>query len=469
MIHYLYYGACVVLLFGAAIFVHEFGHYWMARRCGMKVLGFAIGFGPKILAWTRDGIEYSVRWIPAGGFVKLPQMITGPIEGETKSDDIPPAPPLAKILVAAAGPFMNVAFAFALATLIYWIGLPVLVNPAIIGYVKPDSPEGKLGIKQGDRIVAVAGQPVKSWDQVLGATAVALTNVIPVEIQRPDHTTATYSLRTEINPVLEFKTLSLDPLEHLTVGNIVDGSAGDAAHLKEGDEIISFAGVTIGGFEQLTNLIQKRGGQATPLVIKRGSDIVNLTVTPKLDATAHSYKLGVGFEPPTDIYDIEHPLPWVQIKNVWDQIVGTVAALTHPHESGVHVKELSGPVGIIGALAAEVKTDFRRALSFLVLLNINLALINLLPVPVLDGGHILMSIIEKIRRRPLSLQVMEYTTTAFAALIILFMLYVTFFDVTKRLPLLRYILSQKSQVEQTTDKPPPAEPPPMPVPAKVSP
>src|SRR5579862_1141256 len=81
MIHYLYYGACVVLLFGAAIFVHEFGHYWVARRCGMKVLAFAVGFGPKIFSWTRDGIEYSLRWIPAGGFVKLPQMVTGPMEG----------------------------------------------------------------------------------------------------------------------------------------------------------------------------------------------------------------------------------------------------------------------------------------------------------------------------------------------------------------------------------------------------
>src|ERR1700759_284471 len=86
MIHYLYYAACVVLLFGAAIFVHEFGHYWVARRCGMKVLAFAIGFCPNIASWTRDGIEYSVRWIPAGGFVKLPQMVSGLLEGENKGD-----------------------------------------------------------------------------------------------------------------------------------------------------------------------------------------------------------------------------------------------------------------------------------------------------------------------------------------------------------------------------------------------
>src|SRR5271170_435179 len=116
---FIYIAAGVVIRFGVTIFVHEFGHYWVARRCGMKVLAFAIGFGPKIFSWTRNGIEYSVRWIPAGGFVKLPQMVTGPMEGETNAEEVPPAPALAKILVAAAGPFMNVAFGLAIACLIY--------------------------------------------------------------------------------------------------------------------------------------------------------------------------------------------------------------------------------------------------------------------------------------------------------------------------------------------------------------
>src|SRR5580698_9463389 len=107
----IYVVLAVVLAFGAAVFVHEFGHFWMARRRGLKVEAFAIGFGPKIFAWTRDGIEYSVRWIPAGGFVKLPQMITSSaIEGEKKGEDVPPASPFSKILVAVAGPIMNVVF-----------------------------------------------------------------------------------------------------------------------------------------------------------------------------------------------------------------------------------------------------------------------------------------------------------------------------------------------------------------------
>jgi regulator of sigma E protease len=427
----------------------------MARRRGMKVEAFAIGMGPKIFSWTRHGIEYSVRWIPAGGFVRLPQMVTGPMEGESSSETVPPAAPFSKILVAAAGPFMNVVFAFAIAGLIYWIGLPMLVNPSIIGYVDPNSPEAKLGIREGDRVVSVCGQPVKSWEQVGGITVLALTNVIPVEIEHAGHTT-TYNLHADINPLVSVKMLNLEPMGHLIVGDVKQGSAGEAAHILPGDEVLAFAGSPVSSFEQLTNLIQKRGGQPTAVLVQRGHEKINLSVTPTLFAGTKNYKLGVTFQLPPDVYVVEHPLPWVQVANVWNQIVGTVNALTHPHESGVHPSELSGPVGILGFLAAEVKTDFRRALSFLVLLNINLAIINLLPVPVLDGGHIVMAIIEKIRRRPLGQTFVEYVTTGFAVLLISFMLYVTYFDI-RRLPLLKLILSRDTQVEHV-EKPAPTAP-----------
>ncbi len=163
----IYVVAAVLVLFGAAIFIHEFGHFWVARKLGMKVEEFAIGFGPKIFSWKRDGIEYSLRWIPAGGFVKLPQMITSEaLEGQT-TENVPPAPPLHKILVAFAGPFMNVVFAFAIAMVIYFVGLPVPVNPPIIGYVEPGSAEAKLGIQEGDVIKAVNGKKINSWQDVL--------------------------------------------------------------------------------------------------------------------------------------------------------------------------------------------------------------------------------------------------------------------------------------------------------------
>ncbi|HEY2083019.1 MAG TPA: site-2 protease family protein, partial [Verrucomicrobiae bacterium] len=139
----------VLLLFGAAIFFHELGHFWVARKLGMKVEEFAIGMGPKIYSWKRDGIVYSIRWIPAGGFVKLPQMITSEALEGTADKQVPPAPPLHKILVAVAGPIMNVIFAFVIATVIYFVGLPTLINPSIIGEMDPTTPEYQMGIKEG--------------------------------------------------------------------------------------------------------------------------------------------------------------------------------------------------------------------------------------------------------------------------------------------------------------------------------
>ena len=454
-------GVWVVLLFGAAIFVHEFGHYWVARRRGMKVEAFAIGFGPKIFSWVRDGIEYSVRWIPAGGFVKLPQMITSAaIEGDAGDKEVPPAPPLSKILVSAAGPAMNVVFAFVIAFVLFWVGLPVQVNPSIIGYVEPGTPEAALGIRDGDEIVAVNGQPVSTWEEVNNITALALTNVLPVAIKR-DGKTNTYPLKAEANEapevraLIDIKTLNLYPRDPLIVKSITADSAAEKAHLQTNDEIVNFAGVPISDHKQLTNLLQQCAGHPTPLVVKRGGELLSLTVTPATEATVKKGRLGVGFGFSKDVYVLQHPTPWAQISDVFRQLTGTISALAHSHTSGVKASDLAGPVGIISFLAVKVNTDYRLALGFLVMLNINLAIINLLPMPVLDGGHVLMAILERIRRRPLDVRVVEYATTIFAVLLISFMLYVTFFDL-RRLPLIRVLFSQESQIEQPVKPSPPA-------------
>jgi regulator of sigma E protease len=468
MIHtffsWVYIAAGVVFLFGAAIFVHEFGHFWVARKCGLKIEAFAIGFGPKMFAWTRDGIEYSIRWIPAGGFVKLPQMITSSaIEGDKKGEEIPPAPPFSKILVAVAGPVMNVLFAFFVATVIYFVGLPVPVNPSVIGYVDPASPEGHMGIKKGDRIIAVDGKPVNSWEQIMASTILALTNTLPVTIQHEGKAgapglTQTYMLKADTNNLLELKSFNLDPLDHLLVSEVISGDPGEAAHIKVGDEVVGFAGVPVSSQQQFINLIQKRGSQPTPIVVKRDGKLVTLNVTPKTDpSTKHSH-VGIGFSMGKDVYVVEHPTPLAQVQDVLDQVFKTVSALAHSHESGVKASDLSGPVGIFGILAVEWNTDYRLALKFLVMLNINLAVLNLLPVPVLDGGHILMAVIERVRRRPLGVRFVEYTTTVFAVLLISFMLYVTFFDITKRLPLFRMMFNRETQIEQPEKTPAPSSP-----------
>ena len=448
----IYVIAAVLVSFGAAIFVHEFGHYWVARRLGMKVEEFAVGFGPKMYSRKRDGIEYSLRWIPAGGFVKLPQMMTSEaLEGQSVKE-VPPAPPLHKILVAFAGPFMNVVFAFAIATAIYFIGLPIPVNPAIIGYAEPNSAEAKLGIQEGDRIVAVNGTPVETWQDVMLNTIVARTNVMPVVIEH-NGKEQTYSLKATTDNGLGLKLLNLDPRDHPQVLEVTSGSPAEKAGLKTGDHIISFAGVPIASRDQLIDLIRKCGGQANVMRVERGGNKVTLNVTPMIDPTTKAGRIGVALGvDSTQVYMIQRPgpTPWQQVRDVMDKTFATIGALVHTRETGVGAKDLSGPVGIFSILAAQFKTDYRLALSFLVLLNVNLAIINLLPIPVLDGGHILMAIIEKIWRRPLSLKLVEYTTSGFAMLLIGFMLYITIFGDIKRFSLYRAMFNSDVQIEQTT-------------------
>jgi regulator of sigma E protease len=453
----IYVVAVVVLMFGAAVFVHEFGHFWMARRRGLKVEGFSIGFGPKIFGWTRDGIDYSWRWIPAGGFVRLPQMVTSEaLEGGSNNpnEKLPPVSPWSKILVAFAGPFMNVIFAFCIATVIYFTGLPVTINPPIIGYVEPNSAEAKLGIQEGDQITAVDGTEVSSWEAVQNATVFARTNVIPVTIERHG-AKQTYQLTTTISDVIGLKVLNLDPRDHPLVQDVVAGSPAEKAGIKSGDEIVSVAKVPVFGREHFIKVIQGRPLLPTELVLKRNGERVTLTVTPRLDESTKKGLIGAALTTSSaTVYHVQRPgpTPWAQITDVLQKTVNTFGALIHSKQTGVGAKDLSGPVGIFAILAAQVSTDYRLALSFLVLLNINLAMINLLPLPVLDGGHIAMSLLEWVRRRPLNVRFVEYTTTVFAVLLISFMLYVTYYDL-KRLPLFKSLFKREMQVDQPEPTP----------------
>ena len=456
----IYVAAAVIILFGAAVFVHEFGHFWMARRRGMKVEAFAIGFGPKLFGWTRDGIEYAWRAIPAGGYVKLPQMTTAAmLEGTNEAGEkIPPASAWSKILVAFAGPFMNLVFGFVIATLIYFVGLPVLVNPPIIGYVEPSSEEARLGIQEGDRIVRVDGQKIKSWQDITQATVLARTNVLPVVIERNGAET-TYQLATEINDTFGLKLLRLDARDHPEVTDVLAGTAAEKAGLRKQDKIIAFAGVPIVSRDQLIDLIKKRPEKPSEINVERAGRKITLAVTPTTDPTTGKGRIGVALgTSTTQVYVVQRPgpTPWISVSAKFDQILATFGAVIHFRQTGVTAKDLSGPVGILSILAVWVNTDYRLALDFLVLLNVGLAVFNLLPIPVLDGGHIFLSLIEKVRRRPLNAKFVEYVTTAFAVVLISFMLYVTFFDI-KRMPIIGAWFKSKAQIEQPEVVPAPGK------------
>jgi len=215
---------------------------------------------------------------------------------------------------------------------------------------------------------------------------------------------------------------------------------------------VMFAQVPLHGADQFIRLVQKCPGETKEIVVKRGGERQTFKVTPRLDPGAKVGRIGAEIGSGRPIYRIEHISPLKQLSSVIERTINTFSALAHSKQTGVGIKDLSGPPGILAILAANVNTDWRLALSFLVLLNINLAIINMLPVPVLDGGHCLMALIERLFGRPLPIRIVEYTTTAFAVLLIGFMLFVSFNDV-KRFRLFRSLFKQEVTIEKSEPSP----------------
>jgi regulator of sigma E protease len=312
----------------------------------------------------------------------------------------------------------------------------------------------------------VNGKPTKSWQDVQEATIFATVNPIPVVLER-DGVRNQYNLEAKTSPLIGGKYLNLDSRDHPLIDEVREGPAKRAG-AKDKDLVVEYAGVKIAGVKQLRALIAESGGQPTPMVVKRGEERVELLVTPEGEKGKGLLNVMLGSSA-KNIYEVQKPgpKPWVAIGQVIDKTFATLnAVFFRSKETGVGPSDLSGPIGIFAMLAREVSVDYRLALNFLLLLNVNLAILNLLPLPVLDGGHIVMSIIERIIRRPLPVKIQEYATTAFAVVLISFMLFVSFHDI-KRFKLFRAMFQQENQVgggQTQQEATPGAQPAPAPAP-----
>ncbi len=455
----IYVVAAVLLLFGAAIFVHEWGHYIVARMCGMKVEEFAIGFGKILWKREKDGILYTVRAIPAGGFVKLPQMLTSEaLEGksEEEAEPLPEISPWAKIAVAVAGPIMNIVFAVVLATVIFVVGLPEMITPPVVGNLSKESTEYALGIREGDIVTRIDEQAILSWEEAYKLTALSVTNRFAVTFMRDDDEFTHVLTATPVSDEIPIKTLDLPSKFPPIVGRVLPEQAADEAGLKADDKIVSLGGIPIGGQGQLIDELQKNGGKPTEIVVQRDAEEVALAITPRL--IEDKVMIGVQFGRGPRVY-IERwpgPFPWENISEVGSLMWRTLYALFHPKQTGVGVSDLSGPVGILAMLGAMVKTDYRLALNFLVLLNVNLAILNMLPIPVLDGGHTIMGFIEGIFRVKIPVIIQTVLTYIFAILLILLMLFVSFHDIYERSDIFIDMFNSDTEVQAPADPTPAA-------------
>ena len=431
---YVYPALLVIFFFGLTIFIHEFGHYLMARRRRMIVERFFIGFGPRIFSWKSSGIEYGVAWLPFGGYVMLPQM--GPMEAfegktEKPAAEIPAARPLDKILVSVAGPFMNLVLAFVIATVLWRIGMPAANHSTVIGWIEPNSHEELAGLRAGDRIIQINGKEVSKWTDIATGVALSLEPNVNVVAMRGDDRIEC-NLETTYEKEFGIKMTGLYPPGRPVAVRTRPGSPADRAGIQSQDEFLAIESVPVFSRAQLIELISKRADKLTHIKLLREGKVVELTVTPVAAPEEKVARIGVEL---TEQIVKPGPKPWEQFSDVLEMLGNSIYAVAHHKQTGVTVKSFAGPVGILGGWWGEFASGgMRRGLWLAVVLNINLAIFNLLPLPVLDGGHIVFALIEAVIRKPVNARLVHVVTTGFAAVLIGFMLYITFNDIQKFLP-----------------------------------
>lgn len=463
----------IVLFFGGSIFVHELGHFLAARRRGVKVERFSIGFGPKIFGWRgKDGVDYRVSWLPLGGYVALPQLADmAELEGGTELDvqSLPPVSYSTKVLVFVAGAVFNLIFAFLLATLLWQIGRPApeSVTTTKIGYIattlktsdgrEVQSPAAKAGLQVGDIIRKVDGRPVNDWIQFKSAMVLS-TNVADsgdrsalLTIERDGQ------LRDiAVEPVRagedRFRTIGVAAAYLPVIETVRPGSPSAALGFQAGDRFIGLNGARLHSFDQFYDHVTRNKTQPTELTLARAGGEVRITIPPFDDKKPNPFT-GLQLTVP---YRLLHDTPWHQFADTVETTFRTLWSLLSPR-GDVSASSLSGPIGIGRGFWDAAQSDYplRFATWFAILVNINLAIFNLLPIPVLDGGHILFATIGKLRGRPIPFKIIATTQSVFVVLLLGMMAYVTVFgDLRRMVRDYRAEAAAKEQVEQKRSESP---------------
>lgn len=434
----------VLLLFNLLIFVHELGHFLAARWRGLKVDRFAIWFGKPLWKKNLNGVEYVLGCIPAGGYVSLPQMATmEAIEGkaDTAAETLPPVSAWDKILVAFAGPLFSFLLALAFAVVVMFVGRPVSESETttVIGYVEKDGPAEKAGLRPGDRILSVDGQPVSKFsgmgDSVTWRVVRSEGARISVKVER-DGQVLEFQPEPAREPTKIWQRQSLRQIRILpamssTVAVVVTNSPAAMAGLRPGDRILSVNGQPLFHFAALGEYVEQHSAEPLTLEVQRGTARFSVSVRPEKPISPPDEKprLGIIWNASGDIR-LAYPGAIEQVRASVMVMVDTFEAL-FASKSDIKPQHLGGAVKIMDVYYRlfDSEQGWRLAIWFSVLMNVNLALLNLLPIPVLDGGHILLALVEGIRRRPISVRVINAIQTTCAVLLIGFMVYLAFYDV----------------------------------------
>ncbi len=420
-----------LFVLGVLIFVHELGHFVMARLNGVRVLRFSLGFDPKIISIRRGPTEYSIGVIPLGGFVKL--------AGETVDEKRTGAPDeflskskWVRFQVYLAGPVMNILLALVLLTITLSRGADVPLfqsAPPVIGQVVAGSPADRAGLRAGDRIVRVGERDVSTWEELDQAVMPQANRQLAI-VARRDDTAIHVQITPESVGKFEVGSLGIVPILRPQVMTIIPGSPAERAGLQPGDVLVDVNGQRADRAKAI-EVFQNSSGVPVRLTIEHAGSTRDLTVVPEKHGDVGLIGAGIV---EYEVRRIEPTLlqaAKMSVERNWETTVligRTVSGLFH---GSTPMRQLMGPVAIAQLSGSAVQLGWKYLFEFMAMISLNLGLINLLPVPVMDGGQIAILGFEGLTRRDLSMKVKERILMAGAALIVALMATVIYNDIMR--------------------------------------
>jgi regulator of sigma E protease len=448
-----------IVAIGILVAVHEFGHFWVARKVGIRVLRFSIGFGKPIyrrMIGKDDPVEFVIASIPLGGYVKL----LDEREGNVAERDLPLAfnrqPVWKRIATLLAGPASNMIFAIAVYWVLFSMGVPAL--KPVVGEVTPDSIAARAGLRFEDEIVKVGARPTPTLEAATLAIIEDLTDdgTIDMRVRGVDGSERDVSLvvgarsRSLTQPDALLPGLGFDtwqPRVKPFIAKLTPGSAGDRAGLKVGDEILAIDGEPLTYFQQLVNRVKPNPGRSVTLHVRRDGSERDIRVTIGEDTEAGQKVGRIGISPkdqriPTgrtedEVRTIQKygmvPAIGQAVTQTWDKSVFTLRIIGRIITGEVSLQAISGPIGIAETTGLAARLGWRPFLNLLALISISLGVLNLLPIPILDGGQVVYQLAELVKGRPVSERAQILGQQIGIAMLILMMTLAFYNDIARHL------------------------------------
>lgn len=438
-----------ILALGILVAIHEYGHFWVARKMGVKVLRFSIGFGKPLLKWhDKYNTEYVIAAIPLGGYVKMLDERVDDVPANQRHLSFNAKSVQARIAIVAAGPMANFLFAIFALAVMYMVGVQS-VKP-VVGSITEGSRAEQAGIMPSQHIIKIGDDDIATWQD---ATFALMSNLgeesVEVIVRDKNLQPRVKTLNLEgwkldqqdVPPLSSLGIVPFRPQATLTIAAVTKDSAAEHANLQVNDTILAVNGETISNWQQLVNLITQSANKSLQFSVKRQDTIKAITVTPKGRIDNNGIEQGfLGVAPvvqqwPDGYVETRHYGPLDSIvrgtKETWRLITLSFDMIGNLITGQVSVKNLSGPVGIAVGAGTSVSYGLVAFLSFLALISVNLGVFNLLPLPVLDGGHLMCYIIELFRKKPVSEKTQEFGFKVGALLLIFLTCFALFNDVSR--------------------------------------